>query len=85
MEICKTKAIQKDLDILWHILTYIQEQAYSGTIRAYQGIFRALCYPGIFRTLVYSEREDIQRGYTLKNLVYSFRALSNIHAGAFLR
>ena len=39
MEICKTKAIQEDLDIFWHILTYsginrhIQEQ--FGDIETY--------------------------------------------------
>ena len=89
MEICKTKAIQEDLDIFWHILAYSDilrhKQAYSGTVRAYRGIFRALCHLGIFRTLVYSEQEDIQSRYTLRTLVYSVRALSNIHDGAFLR
>ena len=48
MEICKTKAIQEDLDIFWHILTYsgtnrhIQEQ--FGHIEAYLEPFVILAY-----------------------------------------
>ena len=61
MEICKTKAIQEDLDIFWHILTYsginrhIQEQ--FGHIEAYLEPFVILAYldPCIFRTRRYSE------------------------------
>ena len=46
-------------------------QAYSGIIQAYSGIFRALCNPSIFITLVYSELWHIQITFMLKTLTYS--------------
>ena len=57
----ETKAIQAVLDIFAHIPAYSgifrDNQAYSGIIQPYPGIFRTLCNTGIFRTLAYSEPE----------------------------
>ena len=61
MGTCKTKAIQTDLSISTHILTYSgilsHNRAYPGIIQAYSGIIRTLCNPGIFRNLTYLEPE----------------------------
>ena len=46
---CKKKAIQANLVTMTH------NQTYTGTIQAYSGIFKTLCYPDIFKTLVYPE------------------------------
>ena len=60
-EKCKTKAIQKVQAYFMNILSFVSvfrhNQAYSGIIQEYSGIFRTLCNPAIFRTLTYSEPE----------------------------
>ena len=69
----KTKAIQKDLG------TFRDNQAYPGTIQAYWGIFRTLCYSGIIRTVAYLEPWHIPNLKHIQNpgiftaLVYSER------------
>ena len=44
---CKTKAIQLSLG------TFRYNQTYPGIIQAYSDIFRALCYPGMLKAVVY--------------------------------
>ena len=66
---CKTKTVQADLGIFWH------DQAYSGIIQEYLGIFRTLVCAwhikscGISRLLLYSKSEEYSepsQKYTMK-------------------
>ena len=86
MEICKTKAIQTDLGIFWHILTY------SGISRRIQDIFGNIqAYLEPLVTMAYLEswyiqnEKHIHSRYIIRTLVYSFRNLSNIYEKAITR
>ena len=50
----KTKAIQVDLGIFWHI------QLYSDIFRDYSGIFKTLHKPGLFRNRLFLEPCQIE-------------------------
>ena len=68
---CKTKAIQTNLG------TFRHNQTYPGTIQAYSGTFRTLCYPDIFKTVVcpetchFQNQKHIQNPGIFRTLVYS--------------
>ena len=107
MRKCKAKAVQADFQVnsrtLPHIRAYSNifrhNQAYSGIVQAYSGIFRTLCSPDIFRTLVYLDpwhiqnQKHIQNRGAFRTLAYSeswciqnldiFRAPSNNYHASF--
>ena len=74
MGTCRTKANQADLSIFTHIPAYLgilrQNQAYSGIIHTYSGIFQTLCNSGIFKTLVSVEPWNIQNPTHMRNISF---------------
>ena len=74
MRTCRTRASQADLGIFTHIPAYLdilrQNQAYSGIIHTYSGIFQTLCNSSIFKTPVSSEPWNIQNSTHIRNISF---------------
>ena len=58
---CKIKAIQTYLG------TFMHNQAYTGIVQAYSGIFKTLFNRGIFTTVVYPEPETYAEPWHIHN------------------